>query len=433
MNKFLVSCTIALTILVSACQKESLQDGSLQSQSKVTDKSQLTKENAELLFAQILSKATYAEPQLRGFLKKVALEQNDNDYNIFYPLAKNRTVTDGKTFAEILQKYTKNDKELAQIEKSAPLLNVFVPDLSLFDDSLSVNHLNIQDCNTPVYYNGKFYVDGSVTDSVSEETRGMLPLFHTFVVGESHRMKLKDGITRATGEASYTFVDDGYNPAKTHTYNSLTRARSYYYGDMNEKYVEKLDATKNTIELKFLPQETLEAFRQVGSGNGVLRTKMAYQLNQLDDFNTQKRNLDNSVTDVVFRMKLNPAHYYWLSRHKEQKVAPGAYLSPYIKEKEYYDAGGDPDYNYVFDRLWFEGHFTFHITVVTGTNKKLIPFSIKPKDLFTATIHVRRKHKTAFRRSHSWYSINAQELRSKWVYPHDIDTDLRFDSWNAFD
>jgi len=27
MNKYLVSCTIALTILVSACQKESLQDG----------------------------------------------------------------------------------------------------------------------------------------------------------------------------------------------------------------------------------------------------------------------------------------------------------------------------------------------------------------------------------------------------------------------
>lgn len=279
MNKFLVSCTIALTILVSACQKESLQDGSLQSQSEVTDKSQLTKENAELLFAQILSKATYAEPQLRGFLKKVALEQNDNDYNIFYPLAKNRTVTDGKTFAEILQKYTKNDKELAQIEKSAPLLNVFVPDLSLFDDSLSVNHLNTQDCNTPVYYNGKFYVDGSVTDSVSEETRGMLPLFHTFVVGESHRMKLKDGITRATSEASYTFVDDGYNPAKTHTYNPLTRNRSYYYGDMYEKYEERFDATKNTLDTTYLPKETLEAFKQVGSGNGVLRTKMVYQLN----------------------------------------------------------------------------------------------------------------------------------------------------------
>ena len=49
MNKFLVSCTIALTILVSACQKESLQDGSLQSQSEVTDKSQLTKETQPYL------------------------------------------------------------------------------------------------------------------------------------------------------------------------------------------------------------------------------------------------------------------------------------------------------------------------------------------------------------------------------------------------
>ena len=49
MNKYLVSCTIALTILVSACQKESLQDGSLQSQSEVTDKSQLTKETQPYL------------------------------------------------------------------------------------------------------------------------------------------------------------------------------------------------------------------------------------------------------------------------------------------------------------------------------------------------------------------------------------------------
>ena len=49
MNKFLVSCTIALTILVSACQKESLQDGSLQSQTEVTDKSQLTKETQPYL------------------------------------------------------------------------------------------------------------------------------------------------------------------------------------------------------------------------------------------------------------------------------------------------------------------------------------------------------------------------------------------------
>ena len=433
MNKFLVSCTTALTILVSACQKEYVIDDNLKSQNKITSQCQFTKESAEQLFAQTLSRATYAEPQLRAFLKKVALELNDNDYNIFYPLTKNRKVADGKTFAEILQKYTNNNNELAQIEISAPLLNIFIPDLSLFDDSLSVNHLNIQDNNIPIYYKGKFYINGCITDSVSKETRGMFPLFHTFVVGESHRMKLKDGITRATGKASYTFVDDGYNPTKTHTYELSTRSRSYSYYDMYENYEEKFDASKNMIDTKYLPQETLEAFRKVGCGNGVLRTKMVYQLNHLDDFNTQKRNLDISVKDAVFRMKLNPNHYYWLSRHKEQEVAPGAYLSPYVKNEEYYDAGGDPDYDFVFKRLWTEGHFTFHITVITGTSKNVIALSISPKDLFTATIHVRRKHKTAFRRLHSWYSIDVKQLRSKWVYPQDKGTDLRFESWNPFD
>lgn len=42
MNKFLVSCTTALTILVSACQKEYVIDDNLKSQNKITSQCQFT-------------------------------------------------------------------------------------------------------------------------------------------------------------------------------------------------------------------------------------------------------------------------------------------------------------------------------------------------------------------------------------------------------
>lgn len=424
---------VALAIMLGACQNDGLLNENLQQSESITKKNQLTKEEAELEFSKTLSKACYAEPQLRSFLKDVALEENDNDHNIFYPLAKDRIVKEGKTFEEILKEYAKNPDNISAIENAAPLLNIFIPDLSLFQDSLSVENLNPKDANIPVYYQGKFYVDGNVTDSVSQETRGLLPLFHTFVVSDSHRMKLKEGLTRAINNDSYTFADDAYNPAKTPIYGASTRSRRVRHYELYEIYNQLFDANDNTIETSLLPKETLKAYNQVGNGDGAIRTGMAYRLNSLTEFNTKKRDLDLSVKDAVFRMKVNPNLYYLISRHKEQVATNGAFLSPYILPGSYYNEGGDPGYEEVFPLLWSDGKFTFRINVVTGNNVSNIVFAISPKDLFTTTMHLERKHRTFFRKSHAWYSINAAELRAKWIYPHYLGIDLRFDSWNPFE
>ena len=111
---------VALAITLCACQNDGLLNENLQHSESITKKNQLTKEEAELEFSKTLSKACYAEPQLRSFLKDVALEENDNDHNIFYPLAKDRIVKEGKTFEEILKEYAKNSDNISAIENAAP-------------------------------------------------------------------------------------------------------------------------------------------------------------------------------------------------------------------------------------------------------------------------------------------------------------------------
>ena len=81
-----------------------------------------------------MSKAVSNSLDVRKFLKAEAVAQFDNDYDIFYPLVKNKIVYDNQSLRDILLSYCKDENELVQIEQSLPLLNILVPDLSLFWD-----------------------------------------------------------------------------------------------------------------------------------------------------------------------------------------------------------------------------------------------------------------------------------------------------------
>ena len=63
----------------------------------------LTKDSALQAFAKILSKATAESKEVRAFLKKEALQKMDNDFNIFYPIAKEKTVG-CRMFGDLLKK-----------------------------------------------------------------------------------------------------------------------------------------------------------------------------------------------------------------------------------------------------------------------------------------------------------------------------------------
>lgn len=397
-----------------------------------TQHSSLTQTEAEKQFSTILSKAIFADPDIRSFLKREALLKKDNDHNVFYALTKDKQVSQNKTLYSALKSYAENSEDLDAIEAAAPLLNIFIPDLTVFSDTLSVEMLDITDGEIPVFNQGKFYVKGIVVDSVSTSPNQGLPLFHTFVVNQSHRMKIVNQGTRAAnGSLIYDFADDAYNP-QNNNYNSTTRARSFYPIYEKENLDEIYDYKNNFIDIKDFPSETLQAFKKVGNGNGVLRTMLTYNLDKIEDVNERERKYDDGVRDVIFRLKIDPALYYMISNHKNQ-TPNTTFLSPYIKPEHYKEGGNHLTIEEALQQLWSDGNFTFKINVVTGKESQLIQLAIKPQDLFAVTITGKYKHRTFFRKAKYWYYLDPHSLEPKWIYPHkSYGKDLRFSAWNPF-
>ncbi len=420
-NLFLLSF---LLIQAYSCTKESLMPELTADNFSKNEKVTLSQQDAERKFSEILSKATFKEPALRAFLKNQALQKKDNDYNVFYPLTKNEIVTEDKTFFEVLRQYTNDEESLSDIERAAPLLNIFIPDLTLFDRSLSVDKLDVKDGDIPIFNRGRFYWNGVVIDSISEENAHALPIFHTFVVNESRRRIIKRGTTRSSGVAiEYDFADEAYNPKHTKIQTRFSGVTTYE----KESLSELLDPNKNYVPTSEFPTATLNVFNKIGAGNGVLRPMMYYNLNKIEDLNSDNASIDYNVSDVIYRMKIDPYIYSYISKIKE-----GSFQSPFVYDHFYYYKGNknEPSFEEIVKHLWSEGNFVFKINVVTGDYAQLITIAIPPQDLFSVTLKKWFKHKTWFsRREYKWWIVSS-DLGSKWIYPHKMGIDARLSPWN---
>lgn len=101
MKKFFI--IFASMFFMFACTQE--EDNLLPANDKtVVETSELTTAEAQIRFAKLLSKAASSSVEVRKFLKNEATKQFDNDYDVFYPMVKNKIVTDGKSFRDILNK-----------------------------------------------------------------------------------------------------------------------------------------------------------------------------------------------------------------------------------------------------------------------------------------------------------------------------------------
>lgn len=419
-------------LMLFACSNEEMLDELNVESSFVNKNILLSQKEAESRFSKILSKALYKEPGLRSFLKNEALLKKDNDYNIFYPLSKDKIVEGTKTFADILNAYCDSCDDLAEIEKSAPLLNIFIPDLSIFDKKLAVDKLDINDSDIPVLNAGRFYWQGEVVDSISKESDNYYPIFQTFVVNESSRRKIKCITTRGASSVEYEFSDEAFNPVKNTGHNVNTRGRSLYDFEENEITSEEANPDNLYVKKSLFPSETLNMFAKSGAGTGMLRTMMYYNLNKIEDINSDTKALDNGVRDVIFRMKVDPYLYYLLSSHKLQGQAQAEFQSPYLKP-EFSHKGSRPAFDYVLAQLWTQGNFVFKINYVTGSCSHLLTIAIPPQKLFSAKITGKYKHKTWGHRPHYYLHINPTDLKAKWIYPHEMDNlDARFASWDPF-
>ncbi|MDC1105343.1 hypothetical protein OAT16_01480 [Prolixibacteraceae bacterium] len=109
----------------------------------------ISQSEAQTKFAKILSKAVYNDETVRSFIQKEALKQFDCDYDILYGKVKNQEVKEGLTFKQALDVYAEDVNTLDQIEKSAPLINILLPNLE-FVGGMSAEKWDILDNNIGV-------------------------------------------------------------------------------------------------------------------------------------------------------------------------------------------------------------------------------------------------------------------------------------------
>jgi len=164
----------------------------------------------------------YERGDVRAFLKKEALVQFDKNYDVFYPMVKNKSLGE-ESFRDVLLGYA-SEQELGDIERNVPLLNILLPaipvlgvkpeDMDTAEEEIPV--AVAKESATAIYLNGT--KDGDME-------KGEVPGFHLFVVGENKRVmpvtpsvmpmaSSRDNLGRTIPGTSFAFKDPNYDGMK---------------------------------------------------------------------------------------------------------------------------------------------------------------------------------------------------------------------------
>lgn len=360
-----------------------------------------TKE-AQTKFAKILSKAVSNDVELRKFLKEEATKQFDNDYDVFYPLTKDKIVANGKTFRDILLSYCKDGKELLEIEKSQQLLDILIPDLTLFWE-FNADKWNPIDSDVAVICrsdeNNTLYENGEAVGNLS---KGEIPGFPCLVVKDNERMKAVPQ-TRS-GSVSYEFIDEAFDGSKREEY-SITR-HSYFDEALEKK--ENLEQPVSASEFKADIVNAWKEFKDVR--DAYQRDYIYYGIKKDNKPGTLNRN----IREELYRFMIDARAFKNIADQSSKDPS----LQSTSQKKRYLT------HDEILDRIWKDGNFEIcfksYIASQSNTNNmehKLI-FSVKAKDLFSIEkVHVTHKNSTLFRHSENTYTVNENDLHSKWYYP----------------
>jgi hypothetical protein len=374
------------------------------SQSKTIVQAPLDQVTAQKKIAKALSKAVSNSLDVRKFLKAEAVAQFDNDYDIFYPLVKNKIVYDKQSLRDILLSYCKDENELVQIEQSLPLLNILVPDLSLFWD-FNAEKWNVDDKEVSVICrddkDNTLYENG---ENIGKMTTGDIPDFPCLVVKNNERMKVSSVKTRS-GEATYEFLSDAFDGSKR---KLQTR---HYEEDINLQPTEDLEAYVNGSEIMSSVKDAWNEFKNVP--NAYQRDYIYYGITKENKPGT----LNRYIREKLYRFRIAANAYSAINDPTQDPTLQDTQKNKgYLTNEE------------IIQKIWTDGNFEFHFkSYISGEDSKeameaKLTFTINPRDAFSLEkIHLKHKNSTAFRQSKNFYTVDAKNLRSKWIYPEKSD------------
>lgn len=392
---FMLACTQETDNLVPTDEKTT------------TQATELTTAEAQIRFAKLLSQAASGSAEVRKFLKAEATKQFDNDYDVFYPMVKDKIVTDGKSFRDILLSYCATPNELTEIEQSQLLLNILIPDLTLFWDfnaeKWDANNEEIvvmcrDDESDTMYENG---------ENIGQMPKGDVPGFPCLVIKNNERLRVKS-ITRS-GEATYEFISDAFDGSKRIERPATRHSES----DVIVDETEDLDAYVSITENSSICKAAYEEFKNVP--NAYQRDYIYYNINK----SNQPGNLNRNMKERIFRFRVNANAYLKIAdQEKDQKLQNHTEHKRKLTVEE------------IRKKIWTEGNFDFVFKsyIASEAAKETMEvtrtFSVTAQEAFSiAKVHLSHRNSTMFRESKNTYTYDLNDLHSKWIYPEKLETE----------
>lgn len=396
----------ASAFLMFACTQE---EGVLpENEGETPQVENLTTAEAQIRFAKLLSKAASGSAEVRRFLKEEAVKQFDNDYDVFYPMVKNKIVSDGKTFRDVLLSYCDDPKELVEVERSQLLLNILIPDLTLVwdfnadlwnTDNEEIVVMCRDDVNDTMFERG---------EAIGQVAKGDIPGFPCLVVKNNERVRVKNVNTRS-GEATYEFIDDVFDGSKR-LEGPLTR---HYDTDITIDATEDLDAYVPQSQIPDFCIKAYEEFKNVP--NAYQRDYIYYGI----DKNNNPGTLNRNIREEIFRFSIAAKSYTTISDQESKDPK----LQNHTEHKRTLSVED------IRKKIWSGGNFEFEFTsyIAGDTEGQAMKankvFNVPPQDVFSITqVHLHHKNSTMFRESKNFYTVDVNNLRSKWIYPRRLES-----------
>ncbi len=125
------SCIIMFGMFI-ACDKHDVVSDNISGKTKEKSISAGEGYQRKMYVAKTLAKALTNE-DLRTFLKKESQEMFDNEYDILYAVVKDKEISKGITFEDMLLSYAESKEHFKKVMEEEPLLTIYVPELTKWD------------------------------------------------------------------------------------------------------------------------------------------------------------------------------------------------------------------------------------------------------------------------------------------------------------
>jgi len=382
-----------------SCSKETL----------VSTSNIVSEEDSLISFSELLSRAVANEPSLRVFLKKEALLEYDNDYDVFYQWTKGEKVDGKRTFEEVLRAYDKDDI-LSSIVEATPLLTILIPDWSWVNENcFSVLNWNTdspevgvgfdKDGSHPVYYNGE------VVTTLEE---GSYPEFPVLIVKENERMVMRSGATKAT-DVTFDFADNAFNGIQTKGKGRVKETHNLPHEAAPTNYVSN-SLLKGRVRYAF----------ENGEKNTLLKHRDYIYYGM--DATTSEGSINTDYTECIQKIKFTTSEIDGLYDESSSSQDYSFVSASYDRSNT-----GAKIRNFAFSeaeikaKTWGEGNIELRISVAAGSETSTKILSIPFADAFTVT-KVYDEREENWLGANMWriYHIERDCLQPKWIECEDL-------------